>query len=304
MYHFIANPNARSGQGLALWEKIKLKLIAEHIDYQIHFTHHRHHATEIAAELTASGDPVTIVVLGGDGSVDEVICGLQNLSLVTLGYIPIGSGNDFGRGLALPSDTMKALDLVLHSEQTRKINLGVLHYHDKVHRFAVSSGIGYDAAICHQLCISRVKVFFNRLGLGKLAYAACSLYRLRRCQPDEMEILLDDTKDFILNGFSLPLHLIFLMKVVDANSARMPNRMMISLDFIVIADVPKIIALAILPTVFSGKHTRLPGVHIFRCKKAEIHSKVALPVHSDGEPIYLQKDVSFSLEPETLKIIT
>ena len=194
MYHFIANPNARSGQGLALWEKFKLKLIAEHIDYQIHFTHHRHHATEIASELTASGDPVTIVVLGGDGSVDEVICGLQNLSLVTLGYIPIGSGNDFGRGLALPSDTMKALDLVLHSEQTRKINLGVLHYHDKVHRFAVSSGIGYDAAICHQLCISRVKVFFNRLGLGKLAYAACSLYRLRRCQPDEMEILLDDTK--------------------------------------------------------------------------------------------------------------
>ena len=127
MYHFIANPNARSGQGHALREKIKLKLIAEHIDYQIHFTHHRHHATEIAAELTASGDPVTIVVLGGDGSVDEVICGLQNLSLVTLGYIPIGSGNDFGRGLALPSDTMKALDLVLHSEQTRKINLGVLH---------------------------------------------------------------------------------------------------------------------------------------------------------------------------------
>ena len=51
MYHFIANPNARSGQGLALWEKIKLKLIAEHIDYQIHFTHHRHHATEIALYL-------------------------------------------------------------------------------------------------------------------------------------------------------------------------------------------------------------------------------------------------------------
>ena len=221
MYHFIANPNARSGQGLALWEKIKLKLIAEHIDYQIHFTHHRHHATEIAAELTASGDPVTIVVLGGDGSVDEVICGLQNLSRVTLGYIPIGSGNDFGRGLALPSDTMKALDLVLHSEQTRKINLGVLHYHDKVHRFAVSSGIGYDAAICHQLCISRVKVFFNRLGLGKLAYAACSLYRLR------WKFFWTILKDFILNGFSLPLHLIFLMKVVDANSARMPNRMMI-----------------------------------------------------------------------------
>ena len=130
-------------------------------------------------------------------------------------------------GTCLPSDTMKALDLVLHSEQTRKINLGVLHYHDKVHRFAVSSGIGYDAAICHQLCISRVKVFFNRLGLGKLAYAACSLYRLRRCQPDEMEILLDDTKRLHFKRVFFASALIFLMKVVDANSARMPNRMMI-----------------------------------------------------------------------------
>ena len=59
--------------------KIKLKLIAEHIDYQIHFTHHRHHATELPPGFTPSGDPVTIVVLGGDGSVDEVICDLQNL---------------------------------------------------------------------------------------------------------------------------------------------------------------------------------------------------------------------------------
>ena len=155
---------------------------------------------------------------------DEVICGLQNLSLVTLGYIPIGSGNDFGRGLALPSDTMKALDLVLHSEQTRKINLGVLHYHDKVHRFAVSSGIGYDAAICHQLCISRVKVFFNRLGLGKLAYAAAHSTVCAAVSQMRWKFFWTIPKVFILNGFSLPLHLIFLMKVVDANSARMPNR--------------------------------------------------------------------------------
>lgn len=303
MYHFIANPNARSGLGLTLWEKIKLKLIEEHIEYQIHFTHHRHHATEIAAELTASGEPVTIVVLGGDGSVDEVICGLQNLSQVTLGYIPIGSGNDFGRGLGLPSDTMKALDLILHSDKTRSINLGVLHYHGKMHRFAVSSGIGYDAAICHQLCVSKVKVFFNRLGLGKLAYAACSLYRLHRCKPDEMTICLDDStnlqfkKVFFASAFNLPYEGGGCKFCPDAK----PDDDL--LDFIVIADVPKILALAILPTVFTGKHTHLAGVHIFRCRKAQVQSKVALPVHSDGEPIYLQKEVAFTLEPDTLKII-
>ena len=227
MYHFIANPNARSGQGLALWEKIKLKLIAEHIDYQIHFTHHRHHATEIAAELTASGDPVTIVVLGGDGSVDEVICGLQNLSLVTLGYIPIGSGNDFGRGLALPSDTMKALDLVLHSEQTRKINLGVLHYHDKVHRLP-------SVPESDTMQLSAINFVFP----GLKSFLTGSVWANLPMQPAHSTVCAAVSqmrwksfwtipKDFILNGFSLPLHLIFLMKVVDANSARMPNRMMI-----------------------------------------------------------------------------
>lgn len=197
MYHFIANPNARSGQGLALWEKIKLKLIAEHIDYQIHFTHHRHHATEIAAELTASGDPVTIVVLGGDGSVDEVICGLQNLSLVTLGYIPIGSGNDFGRGLALPSDTMKALDS--DTMQLSAINF-VFPGLKSFLTGSVWANLPMQPAhstVCAAVSQMRWKFFWTIL------------------------------KDFILNGFSLPLHLIFLMKVVDANSARMPNRMMI-----------------------------------------------------------------------------
>ena len=119
-----------------------------------------------------------------------------------------------------------------------------------------------------------------------------------------MEILLDDTKRlhfkrvFFASAFNLPYEGGGCKFCPDAK----PDDDL--LDFIVIANVPKIIALAILPTVISGKHTRLPGVHIFRCKKAEVHSKIALPVHSDGEPIYLQKDVSFSLEPETLKIIT
>lgn len=114
---------------------------------------------------------------------------------------------------------------------------------------------------------------FNRIGLGKLAYAACSLYRLHHCQPDEMEILLDDTKSlhfkrvFFASAFNLPYEGGGCKFCPDAK----PDDDL--LDFIVIADVPKIIALAILPTVFSGKHTRLPGVHIFRCKKAEVHSK-------------------------------
>ena len=44
----------------------------------------------------------TIVIVGGDGTVNEVINGLSFSSRITVGYIPMGMGNDLSRGLKLP----------------------------------------------------------------------------------------------------------------------------------------------------------------------------------------------------------
>lgn len=303
MYHFILNPSARSGRGLLLWKKVEAELTREKVEYETHFTDHRRHATEIASELTRNGEETTLVVLGGDGSIDEVVNGIHFPDRVTLGYIPLGSGNDFARGMGLPSNTMKALDVVLHSDKRRSINLGLLQYRGKKHRFAVSSGIGYDASICYQLCVSKLKMFLNKLGLGKLAYVSLSLHRLYHCRPDAMTIILDEQtlhfdNVYFAAAFNLPYEGGGCKFCPDAR----PDDDL--LDFIVIADVPKIQALAILPTVFSGMHTRLKGVHIYRCKKVHVESLPALPVHSDGEPIYLQRNVSFSLETDKISIIT
>ena len=53
------------------------------------------------------------MVLGGDGTVNEVVNGIREPGKVTLGYIPIGSSNDFARGLKIPKDPEKALDIIL-----------------------------------------------------------------------------------------------------------------------------------------------------------------------------------------------
>ena len=45
------------------------------------------------------------------------------------------------------------------------------------------------------------------------------------------------------------------------------------------------------------------GIHIYTCKEIEIISEKALPVHADGEPIFLQKRIKACLEPEKLRII-
>ena len=111
MLHFIVNPCARSGLGKIVWEKIEQKLADEQVAYQMYFTQYKCHATKIAQEITSDGHQHTLVVLGGDGSINEVINGICYLDKTTLGYIPLGSGNDFARGLQIPSDPEKALEI-------------------------------------------------------------------------------------------------------------------------------------------------------------------------------------------------
>lgn len=303
MYHFIVNPNARSGLGAEVWSAIEKMLNFKKIDYQVYFTKYQRHATKIAASITSDGAQHTIVALGGDGTIGEVVTGLTYPEKITLGYIPIGSGNDFARGLGLPKDAMEALNCILTSTNHQKLNLGCLTYPNKKRRFAVSSGIGYDAAICHKVCVSKLKKFLNKLKLGKLAYVGLSLHSLYHTTPKESTIILDDEKElhfdrtYFVTAMNLPYEGGGCMFCPDAS----PEDDF--LDLIVIADIPKIGALPILATVYSGKHTKMPGVHIYRCKKAEVKSPVPLPVHSDGEPIFLQRNVIFSVEDASPKII-
>ena len=90
MYIFITNPNARSGQGARVWSEVEKLLKGRDISYQVYFTKCQRHATRIVREITADGKEHTIVALGGDGTVNEVLNGIKELSKVTFGYIPIG----------------------------------------------------------------------------------------------------------------------------------------------------------------------------------------------------------------------
>lgn len=100
MYTFITNPNARSGLGIQMWKSIELVLKEKNILYEVFFTKYQHHATKIVRQITADHEPHTIIVLGGDGTINEVISGIVDLAKVTLGYIPIGS-NEGCQGIAV-----------------------------------------------------------------------------------------------------------------------------------------------------------------------------------------------------------
>lgn len=183
MYTFIVNPNARSGLGQKLWLLVEADLKERGAKYQVFFTKYQRHAAKLVRRLTSNLRPHTIVVLGGDGTINEVVDGIAQLENVTLGYIPIGSGNDFARGLGLPTDTKQALDNIMNPSHYCYINIGILAYDDTRRRFAVSSGIGFDAGVCHEAAVSRIKHALNRLRLGKLTYVGIALRQLLTLTP-------------------------------------------------------------------------------------------------------------------------
>jgi len=99
----IVNPAAGKGKyedGLPF--ALKLLSMAGY-ETTVFFTEYSGHATELAEMHADSFD--RILVLGGDGTLGEVISGLLRLERrPEVGYIPIGTANDIARTLSLPKN--------------------------------------------------------------------------------------------------------------------------------------------------------------------------------------------------------
>ena len=299
MYHFISNPAARSGLGEHMWKKLEPLLKQRRISYQAVFTRYQSHATKIAEEITSDGDRHTLIVLGGDGTVNEVINGIVYLGQTELGYIPLGSSNDLARGLELPSDPEKALFSILNAP-ARPVDIGCVRYGGRTRRFIVSSGFGFDASVCHQVMVSRLKPLLNRLHLGKLTYAGVALQLLFFLRPQNMQMILDGQEKISFHGvyFAAAMNLPFegggfkFCPHADCRDGK--------LNIIVVSGLSKLKVLLLLPTAFFGLHTRFHGVHTYTCHSAEFLSAAELPVHTDGEPVLRQQRMMVRLENEKL----
>ena len=174
MLYFIINPHSRSGQGGAVWKEVERTMISSGLPYKVSYTSYPGHAIRLAAEIPSGTqpEPNLIAVLGGDGSLNEVLNGAHLSPYTIIGYLPTGSGNDFARGMHLPIDAKKALTHIIHPSYTDTLDFGSTTYgnQENARRFLVSSGIGYDAAVCHRINTSKLKKVFNCFHLGKLAY--------------------------------------------------------------------------------------------------------------------------------------
>jgi diacylglycerol kinase (ATP) len=133
-------------------------------DYRV--TRFAGHASKIARYYVQKGYK-NIMVLGGDGTMSEVINGIFNATTkstqdLKIALIPRGTGNDWGRFWGLTADYRKSIEVLLKGK-TQPIDIGKVEYdmegEKEAHYFINSIGLGLDAAVVN--LTHRLKEFFG-----------------------------------------------------------------------------------------------------------------------------------------------
>ena len=123
MLEFIINPAGGAGQTMALWNRVEKILQEKDVPYQAVFSAPSKGITDIVRELTSAGSEKNIVIVGGDGSMNEAVNGIADFEKTNVGFISCGSGNDLARSMKLVSDPEKVIDVLAREAVVRRLDV-------------------------------------------------------------------------------------------------------------------------------------------------------------------------------------
>jgi len=138
--HFIVNPISGKGKHKITEDNLRRYFPAENYTIKVDYTEYKYHATLLTLKAIEA-NPDYIVACGGDGTINEVASCLVNKS-ITLGIVPVGSGNGLASNLKIPGKLEDALQIIKNGAVSA-IDVGKVNDH----YFFSNMGIGIDAMI-------------------------------------------------------------------------------------------------------------------------------------------------------------
>ena len=282
----IVNPVAGGGRTKALWQDIERQIKKLGIDYSFIFTQGVGDATELAKTAVREGLK-KIFVVGGDGTLNEVINGIE-LNQTTVGIIPTGSGNDLSKMIGINgiADALASLKY----QGRRRIDLG----RAGGRLFVNNLGVGLDAFVA-----ATQKKF--KILKGNLSFLFSALKVLCDFRASQVEITADGYRfcDKIMsvsigNGrFHGGCFKLTPEAIIDDGL----------LDACIIKELNKMKSLLNIPKAIKGTHGCLKEVKFFKAKKIFLYSQKPLFVHLDGEvlpePV---KEIEIEILPSSLEV--
>ena len=277
---FLVNPAAANGSTGRRWPELARRAAALGLQGETLVSERPGHLAELAAEAAAAG-ATAIVVVGGDGTVHEVVDGLARAGAsdrVELGLIPFGTGRDFARSLRIPRRLDDALEVV-RGGRVRTVDIGRATYAsdngEAVAHFANFAGAGISGAIADRA--NRTTKAFG----GRLSFIWATLAVFTRWQPTEMTVEIDGERRQVL-----------LLEALAMNGDYTAGGMWVApeasledgtFDVVLIGDFSKAEFTTTFPKIYRGTHVSHAKVEILRARELRVDAPSPLPIVLDGE---------------------
>lgn len=269
MFHIIVNPTGGKGKSLKALEKVEKILTEYGAEYEVHETERKGHATEIARELSNTPDS-KLIVLGGDGSFNEVLNGIENFENITLGLVPCGTGNDFVAASGHPKKVEDAIKVILDG------NVEYIDYIQLDDRRCLNVlGAGMDVDVL--LKYATMKPFH-----GKVKYYASLFWVLAHPKWHHMK--------FTIDGEELGERSVFMIGIGNGKSIGggipiCPGGVVDDgkLSIVVVNEMKKSRIPIELPGFLKAKHVGKPYTEVFEGKSVKIEVLDDSQFEADGE---------------------
>ena len=293
---FLVNPASDNGATGRRWPEIARRASSAGLKGRALLSERAGQLGELAVQAVADGASL-LVVVGGDGTVNEVANGVAENDAVELAVIPRGTGWDFVRTYGIPHKLDDAI-AVARDGTARTIDLGRGSFRtwageESAAFFANVASVGMSGAIAR-----RANETTKALG-GKTSYLWATFAVFARWRVSELRVSVGDQTR---RG---PMH-----DVVIANGRFFGGGMMICpeaapddglFDVLLIRDLTKRDLLFTLPKTYRGKHLPHPKAEVLRGSVVEVEAEEPVPIQLDGEQPGTTP-ARFELAPRALRV--
>ena len=293
---FLVNPASDNGATGRRWPELAHELAQAGLTGDALFSERRGHLTELARDAADAGATL-LVVVGGDGSVNEVAQALAGRDGVDLAVLPRGTGTDFVREFGISTRPAEAAAVALGG-RVRTLDLGRVTYRawsggEAVGWFANVASAGMSGAIA-----KRTNESSKAMG-GKASYLWSTLAVFSRWHADVVTVTVDGEQR------EATMH-----DVIVANCRYFGGGMKICpeavpddglFDVLLLGDLTKRDLILTLPKAYSGKHLPHPKAELLRGSVVTVDAEEPLPVELDGEQPGTTP-VRFELVPGALRL--
>jgi diacylglycerol kinase (ATP) len=301
-WFIIVNPNAGNGKGKKDWDRISGLLEKNNISFETKFTERKGQAIEFARESMGAGFR-KLVSVGGDGTLNEVVNGIftqDNCSPgeVSIGMIPVGTGNDWGRMFGIPMVYEGAVK-VLKDNKTLLHDIGLISYYNgniQEKRYFINiAGLGFEALVVRKTNDKKDKGRSNRA-----IYFYNLLSSLLSYKKVKSEITIDG-KSTSCNIFSLNVG---NGRYCGGGMRQTPDALPDDglLDITIIRDMSRIEVVKSLKLLYDGTILSHQLVDGYRCNNLKVTSDTILFAEADGESLG-HTPIEFSIIPAAINII-